>query len=139
MKIKTIITITFFSLAVLLGTYLGINKQESQPASFAGVMGTPYKATTTDNFGSVSVGGFKRLKTGSGVLGSLIITNSTAGSLNFYDATTTVNGGVYGTTTLAKIAPSLAAGTYIFDVAFTKGLLVEFQSTNVASGTITYQ
>lgn len=140
MKMKYILGGIGIFIAVLLGTlYRGVNKNTEQFISIGSVMGVPYKATTTHDFGSVAVGGSKVLKTGSGLLGSLVITNSTAGSLNFYDATTTVNGGVYGTTTLAKIGASLAAGSYIFDVAFSKGLIVEFQSTNVASGTITYQ
>jgi len=109
------------------------------PVSLSGVTsGQSYMATTTHDFGTVSVGSRKLLKGGAGEFGSVIITNSTAGSFNLYDATST-NHGDHATTTLAKIGASLAAGTYVFDVSFSRGLLVEFQSTNVASGTITWR
>lgn len=99
-----------------------------------------YVGTTTDstwNAAALQTGGFKLLRNGPGILGSIIINNSTLGSFTLYDATTTVNGGVYGTTTLAKAVASVAAGTYTYDVAFSRGLIAEFQSSNVASSTIT--
>lgn len=95
-------------------------------------------ATTTDQFAAATVGSSKVLKTGPGVLEHVVITNETAGSFNLYDATSTKHGD-HATTTLAKISASLAEGTYDFQVAFSRGLLVEFQSTNVASSTITWK
>lgn len=95
--------------------------------------------TTTDQFGTVAVGGSKVLKTGPGVFEHVVITNETAGSFNVYDATTTGPHADHATTTLAKISASLAEGTYDFELAFSRGLLVEFQSTNVASSTITWK
>ena len=125
------IAIVVFLLIVTLGS--------NKTPSFGSVnQGNSYMATTTYNFGSQSIGSYKVLKNGNGELGSVIITNSTAGSFNLYDATSTNHGG-HATTSLASISASLAAGTYTFDVAFSRGLLVEFQSTNVASGTITYR
>lgn len=104
--------------------------------------GQAYNSTTTDstwNTPAAITGGTKILKLGSGTLGSVVITNSTAGAFTLYDASTTINGGVYGTTTLAKIYASVAAGTYTFDIAYSRGLIVEFQSPNVASSTITWR
>lgn len=126
---------------VALVIIIGLVTDEKSPNSKTGSImdGQAYNSTTTDTFGAEIVGAFKVLKVGYGNLGSVVITTSTAGSFNLYDASTTVNGAVYGTTTLAKIGASAAAGTYTFDTTFTKGLVVEFQSTNLASSTITWR
>jgi hypothetical protein len=137
---KLIIGILAVMFLLFGGVYLS-NRQNS--TIYSGVTdGQAYNSTTTSNTWDAKAlvtGGFKLLKTGSGTLGSVVITNSTAGSFNLYDATTTVNGGAYGTTTLARIAASVAAGTYMFDSVFNTGLIVEFQSSNVASSTITWR
>lgn len=78
------------------------------------------------------------LTNGYGTLGSVVITGANTGIINIYDASTTVNGGVYGTTTLATFPASTVAGTYVFDVAFKYGLLVEISGT-VGSSTITWK
>lgn len=130
-------------LALVIVIFLGFVSFNARPESkiYGSIIeGQAYNSTTTDstwNAAALISGGSKVLKVGPGTFGSVIITNSTAGSFNVYDATTTVNGGIYGTTTLARIPASLAAGTYTFDSSFGRGLLIEFQSSNVASGTIT--
>lgn len=111
--------------------------------------GGAYTSTTTDsswNTPAQSTSRFKLLKTGPGILGSILINNETAGSFTLYDATTTATttrmlteAGAIATSTLAKVYASMAEGTYVYDTAFTWGLIAEFQSSNVASSTITFK
>lgn len=138
---KTIIASVFVLFLIFLGSYLG--KEVNAPDVSLGsiIDGQAYNSTTTSsswNTPALSVGGTKLLKTGSGTFGSVIITNETAGSFNVYDATST-NHGDHATTTLAQIYASVAENTYTFDSVFTRGLLIEFQSSNVASSTITWR
>lgn len=108
---------------------------------YGSVSEASYSTTTSSswNTAAATTGGFKLLKTGSGMLDSVIITNESAGSFTLYDATTTVNGAVYGTTTLAKVYASMAEDSYHYGTWFNYGLIVEFQSSNVASSTITWK
>lgn len=100
--------------------------------------GNEYNSTTTSPTFAVAPA-FKLLKTGSGTLGSLIVTLSASGGvINIYDATTTTNGAIYGTTTLAKVSTA-TAGTYVFDTVFNRGLLVETVGSNIGSTTITWR
>lgn len=69
------------------------------------------------------------LKTGSGALGSVIITGAGAGQLNLYDGTSTAAHADYATTTLVTFPLSAAAGTYTFDVVFNRGLVYEVVGT----------
>lgn len=107
--------------------------------SFSGVtVGNEYNSTTTSPTFTV-VPDFKVLKSGSGTLGSLIVTVAGSGGvINIYDATTTTNGNIYGTTTLAKLSTA-TAGTYVFDTNFSKGLLVETVGLNTGTTTITWR
>lgn len=96
-------------------------------------------ATTTGssfNGQAAIVGGFKMLRSGYGVLDCVIISNETLGSFTLYDGTTTTNGAIYATTTLFTVYPSLAENQYCPEIQFLRGLVMEFQSPNVASSTI---
>lgn len=131
---------TMIVIVLLLGVYLfGVVNRES-PTIGSIQDGQAYNSTTTDQ-GWVDSTRFRLIKTGDGTLGSVVITLSSATAFNLYDATTTVNGGIYGTTTLAKFGASATSGTYTFDVDFTKGLIVEFPTGQVtpASTTITWR
>lgn len=134
-----------YVLAIILVIIIGIlvisNHKTSQKST--GISdGQAYNATSTLSGGPWnSAPFFKVLKTGYGVLGSVIITNSTAGAISLYDGTTTnallrTNP---ATTTLAVIGASVAAGTYVFDVSFSTGLVVDFPSGLAASSTITWR
>ena len=96
-----------------------------------------YNATTTSATFLVAPD-FKLIKSGQGTFGSLVVTTTGTGVINVYDATTTVNGGIYGTTTLASLTTS-AAGTYTFDTVFIRGLVVETVGANTGTTTITYR
>jgi len=69
------------------------------------------------------------LRTGTGLLGSVIITGAGAGQLNLYDGTSTAAHADYATTTLVTFPLSAAAGTYTFDVVFSRGLVYEVVGT----------
>lgn len=99
-----------------------------------------YQATTTDTTWN-SPNGEKILKNGPGVLGSVNIPNSTAGTLCLYDGTTTQSHANYATTTLACFATNASANTYLFDVAFGRALVAQWSSTllSVASSTISWK
>lgn len=134
--------IVLVSVIVILAGVLYIISLRGQSLRSVESNAGAYNSTTTSSSWdttAATTGGFKLLKLGYGTLGSVIIMNETIGSFTLYDATTTVNGGVYGTTTLAKVYASQAEGTYTYDTIFRRGLIVEFQSSNVASSTITYR
>jgi len=133
-KLKQILLTSTF-LLIALGFTL-IFRPEA--VNLSGVsFGSEYQSTTTSATFAVAPA-FKLLVDGSGTLGSLIVTTTGTGVINIYDATTTTNGAIYGTTTLAKLTTS-AAGTYTFDTVFNTGLLVETVGTNTGSTTITYR
>jgi len=130
-------------------------------------IGLLYGQSTTDEvvspFGSVSIsneyfatstaagsgyGGFslseKLFKTGSGSLGSVIITGANTGVLNFYNATTSNvdkrTGNVASSTILlASIPVSTVAGTYTFDALYNVGLLMVLESGLIPTSTITWR
>lgn len=111
--------------------------------------GQEYFATSTA--ASSMYGGFtageRRLKEGSGSLGSVVITGATTGIVNFYNATTSKTSGTAGrspsiatsTILIASLPASLAAGTYVFDASFNYGLLMVLDSGTVPTTTITYR
>lgn len=144
-KIVSIVSATIGVFLLLLAGVFVSNKQPSKTLGSVPDISNGYYSTSTDSgWSSITNGSQWRLiKTGAGQLGSVVITASTAGTLKLYDATTTVNSGLiplslYSTSTIANFGASVAAGTYTFDVTFTRGLVAEFQS-NAASGTITYK
>lgn len=104
-----------------------------------------YTATSTAAsaiYGATIVG--KSFKSGSGSFGSVIITGANTGVMNFYNATTSdvnLRTGNKATSTilLASIPASAAAGTYIFDVQYTNGLLLVLESGLMPTTTISYR
>lgn len=132
-------TLTLFVIIGFMALTLFLIIQNAQKAvgsvdyEFSG-----YQATTTD---ANWVGGTsaKVLKTGGGVMGSVVVTLGSGAGLELYDATTT-NHVNTATTTIAVFNSTTPAGTYTFDVTFTKGLLVVTPTTvGVASTTITWK
>ena len=100
--------------------------------------GNEYFSSTTRNYAGTAMPNLTVLKPGPGALGSVVITGAAAGQMTFYDASTSVNGVAYPTTTLATFPLSTAAGTYTFDVNFNRGLLVEI-ITATPTSTITFR
>jgi len=96
-----------------------------------------YMSTSTDS--NFSAGTGKLLKTGSGILGSVVVTLGSSAPLVIYDATTTIHTDS-ATTTLVNFKTTATAGTYTFDVTFNKGLLiVGASSVGMASSTVTWK
>lgn len=145
-KIVTVATVaTLFLVLTLVLQNNGVNA----PIVGNVVAGGELQSTTTSNTFNTpaeTVGGFKILACGAGMLGSVNLTNETTGSFTLYDATSTRNaavvatdGSTVGSTTLAKIYASTAEGNYAYNSRFKHGLIVEFQSPSIASSTITYR
>lgn len=129
------------AIVFLLGIYIN-GRTDKAIGSVA--VGNDYNATTTEATWTLA----RRIKSGPGSLGSVIVTNTGATSpLTIYDATTTdILGGraaSMSTTsvTIAKFPVGTTAGTYTFDVDLRYGLIVETSTggTGVASTTITWR
>lgn len=100
-----------------------------------------YHATTTPENGSWTD---QLIQTGTGALGSVVIT--TAGNLEFdlLNATTTditkrTDNTATSTILLATFPASMVAGTYTFDVVFWDGLYLDVKSGTLGSSTITHR
>ena|ERR1035437_785151 len=97
--------------------------------------GNEYHSTST----SAGFVNYSVLQSGNGTIGSVVITMTGTGTIDLYDATSTVTNAAWATTTLAHFGASPTVGTYTFDVIFQKGLLVQFGTGTIASTTITYK
>lgn len=100
-----------------------------------------YMSTTTGETSGNTVP--LQLTSNPGSLGSVVITGLTTGWLEFYDATTsdsTLRDTTQTTTTIriAEFSPSAAVGTYTFDAATSRGLIVYSEGTQPTT-TITYR
>lgn len=98
-------------------------------ASGGVTVGNEYEATSTRNSVGTELPTLTVLKTGSGSLGSVVITGAASGIMNFFDATSTDTNTEWATTSLVTFPASTAAGTYVFDINFKKGLLYEIIGT----------
>lgn len=124
------------TLAICLSIF-ALVLQTQKGASFGSVSnGSEYNATTTDaTWNTVA----NTVVTGTGTLGSVIVTLTSNAPIAFYDATTTGPHSDHATTTIATFKTT-TAGTYVFDAIFTRGLVVDTGSTvGKASTTITYR
>jgi len=105
--------------------------------------GSAYTSTTTYNgAGAINLTKDVVLKSYGGTFGSFVITGAVAGSIIFYDANTkdASTTALGASSTLAIFPASTAAGTYTFDTAFSRGLLVSFSSaTAIPTSTITFR
>ena len=138
-NISKIILSSIGVLLVLFGVVYVNNLGDERVMGSISGSGDAYNATTTNYLMPTNYPQGVALKIGQGILGSVVISNATAvGTLDIYDATTTINGAVYGTTTLAQFNTGATSGTYTFDVAFSKGLLI-IPSAMLASSTVTWK
>lgn len=125
-------SLTFLGFVLVSNRGVGFGSVES---ASAGYVSTSTVALTGALVGTALPSGSVVCR-GQGILGSVVITGANTGVVNFYDGTTTTAHSDYPTTTIASLPASLAAGTYTFDAAFNRGLLVEITGS-VATGTIT--
>lgn len=100
--------------------------------------GFDYSTTTRQAVTGAAITNLRVLKTGPGALSNVVITGAAAGIMNFYDATSTVTNTAWPTTTLAAFPVSAAAGSYLLDATFTKGLLIEVGALTPTS-TVTWK
>lgn len=140
---KNILAVAF--LAIVIGV-LSVAMQQPRGALGSIYPGGEYLATSTaaSNVYGATITGDKLIKTGTGALGSVIITGANTGIVNFYNATTSnvsARTGNVATSTilLASFPASAAAGTYTFDIEYTTGLLVELETGLMATSTIVYR
>lgn len=115
-------------LFALFGVSLGVNNLGSIQD------GNAYSATTT---GSFAVATSTMIKTGNGTLGSVVIGTTSGTTFRLMDATSTTD---IASSTLMSVAASPVIGsTMTFDVAFSRGLFIEFPASFVGRYTITYR
>ena len=140
---KNILAVAFLLIAVTLAM-LVLQAPRNAGASIR--VGDEMFATSTAASAvyGATITGDTLIKTGTGALGSVIITGANTGIINFYNATTSNVSARTGNTAtstilLASFPASAAAGTYTFDVVYTTGLLVELESGLMATSTITYR
>lgn len=140
---KNILAVAFLLIAVTLAMLV---LQTPQNAYGSIRVGDELFATSTaaNAVYGATITGDTLIKTGTGALGSVIITGANTGIINFYNATTSNVSARTGNTAtstilLASFPASAAAGTYTFDVVYTTGLLVELESGLMATSTITYR
>lgn len=134
-------------LALLLTSLLGQTVNPTTPETvFGGVtVGNEYRATSTAasaTYGAWTTG--RLVKTGTGSLGTIIITGANTGVINVYDATTTsvlkrATSKATSTILVASFPASTAAGNYVFDVEIKDGLYIDLVSGLMPTTTITYR
>lgn len=101
--------------------------------------GQAYNATTTPYLGAWTD---QLIRRGGGTLGSVVITKSGDLAFIIVDATTTPNSidnFSTSTKTLAAFPANTAVGTYVFDVTYTDGLVIEVQTGTLGTSTITFR
>lgn len=104
---------------------------------------SPHAMPPKDAFIETSTSPFV-IKKGRGTFGSYIVgAAGGAGSVSFYDATTTNinlrNSVASSTLLLGAIPMNASAGTYVFDVWFNHGLIMVWQGGSIGTSTITYR
>lgn len=134
---KAIGFLAIIGLVLVVAFLISVNAAKTASASVR--TGDEYLATTT-NAASANT---RTLKAGRGALGQVTITGAAAGTMTFYDATTsnsTLRTGQLATSSLAVIADfpaSAAAGTYMFDAGFSNGLLLVTTGVAATSSVMT--
>ena len=139
---KNIIAVAALLLAVTFAM-LVLQRPESAFGSIR--IGDEYQATSTaaNNLYGATVTSSRVIKTGTGSIGSYVITGANTGVINFYDATTTdvnkrTGNPATSTILIASFPASAAAGTYTLDVEYKTALYIDLISGAMATGTVTY-
>lgn len=134
-KLQTIL----LTLAISFTVFALVLISRPQAIPFSGVnYGSEMQSTTTRNFAGTALT-TRVLKAEPGALGSITITGANTGIIRIYDQDTLGAHAAYPTTTLAEIPASTAAGTYVFDVIATRGIVYEVVSGLAPTSTISYR
>lgn len=112
---------------VLINTNMR-NRNTTSPATYAPTV------NAESIFSYSQINSTTTITTSSGLLHSINITDSVATSFIIYDSTTTTD----TTRPIAKFEASAAAGTYLFDVSFSSGL-VHIGAASGAEITVSYR
>ncbi len=140
-KIEKVVLALCFVFTAFVLVFSATSQNISKP--FGSVnYGGEYQGTTTDATWTTLTPVV--LKSGTGSLGSIVITTVGTGSLTLYDATTTdvtKRTGATATSTLvlANLQITTTLGTYTFDRNYYNGLIAVWVGTNNASTTITFR
>lgn len=140
---KTIITILVLLVLITGATFLAILSNNGKSPLLGSITtGQEYTATTTPDGLSPFADGL--IREGWGTLGSVIITKTGDLDYTLFDATSTgavLNDSRFnrGDKQLARIGSNLAAGTYVFDVTYTDGLVLDVTAGSTGTSTITYR
>jgi ABC-type cobalt transport system substrate-binding protein len=143
-KLYNLVSVVAMVVIIIVGVVFLVNQLKTETSSrlnFGGVtVGNEYIATTTPYYGDWTD---QLIKTGSGSIGSVVITKS--GNVEFYllDATSTQAIATQGfnttTKTLAAFPEDTAVGTYTFDATFFDGLVLEVVRGSTGSSTILFR
>lgn len=133
----------FVVLAVLAVAYL-MSVQSIAEASVSVTDEYMATSTATNAVYGATVTGSSVIRTGTGSLGSFVITGANTGIINFYDATTTdinkrTGNKATSTILIANFPASVAAGVYTFDAVYSTALYIDLIAGNMATGTVTYR
>lgn len=142
-----------------LYTYLGIvimlivgaagivylSQSAATPLSTVGsvTVGNEYSSTSTPTGLGAWTDGL--IREGWGSLGSVVVTKAGDTEYVLYDATSTrgiatSQGGVGSSTAqLFRVSENLVAGTYVLDVTYNRGLLLEVERGTTGTSTITFR
>ena len=130
---------------IAVGVFIGASLSSSKANPIGSTQqGSEYQATTTRSATGVTIPSGFLINNAPGTVGSVVITGATTGTIDLYDIATTTSvllrGADFPTSTLRHISipASTVAGTYTFDVAFTKGIYLQVSGTGPTS-TITYR
>jgi hypothetical protein len=96
------------------------------------VVGNEYNATNT----ATMAAGPRLLRTGPSVLGSVVVSSSSATTFKVWNATSTLD---IASTTPVQFVASPANGTYTFDASFERGIVVELPAGYNGSYTVTWR
>ena len=144
---KTLTIILALVVAVAIGA-TAVILQVPQRVMGSVFVGQQYQSTTTPQVAdmtNVCPGRFGISSSTTGILGSVNVMISGGGEIVIYDATTTNSAlrtpMATSSMILALIPASATVGSYHFDVAFSRGLLIDTTGTGtgVSSTTISYR
>lgn len=121
-----------FGVLLLIVAFIGIafQRPSSVGASIDGEAG--YTATTT----SAIAEGHIQIKSGYGMLGSIVVASSSATTFKVWNATSTTD---VASTSITNFVASPANGTYTYDVNLSRGIIVELPTGFNGAYTITYK
>jgi hypothetical protein len=98
--------------------------------------GQGYKYVTASSTTFTVATSTNRIVTGTGIFGSIIVASSTNTAITIWNATSTID---TGSTTIAVLPAGATAGTYTFDVSFSRGIILSASSTFAGWYVATYK